>query len=92
MKDTFFKKEIEPIEKQIRAIYDPKTAFGNRKLKDLLDYVCERIEWYESTDVCDKCEGSGYTEHDCGCELCQAKDEECSKCYGAGRTEIIKTP
>lgn len=74
-------------EKEIKAIYDPKTAFGNAKLLGLLESVAARVDWYENTKECKECKGTGKADHDCSCELCTIEFEECPKCDGEGRIE-----
>ncbi len=40
---------------------------------------------HPSVKTCRACDGKKIMPHDCGCDLCEADEEECGECGGAGR-------
>jgi hypothetical protein len=40
------------------------------------------------TITCPECSGKGHKPHDCGCDLCEADEEECDTCENGKVTEI----
>lgn len=53
----------------------------------------EGLEFVELSSVprgkpCERCSGSGKTNHVCGCDECTTKQQDCFDCNGTGRQEI----
>lgn len=53
---------MKTIKRKIQEIYNPKNAFGNLKLIELLEIERDRIE---SGNVCNRCDGTGTVEQVC---------------------------
>lgn len=77
--------EISIYSKEIKNLYNSKTAFGNVKLIDLLEKIKE-VE--RSGEDCEGCDGTGTIEHDCDCPYCDHKEEDCPDCDGTGKQEL----
>src|SRR5438105_2124146 len=94
MKDVEQKieRELSYLRSKFRAIYDPRTAFGNDKLIAILreiDTVLDRREQIEGSDACWRCEGTGHLLHECDCDLCTERWIDCETCDGRG---YVKQP
>jgi len=66
----------------IKLRYNPKTAFGDPKLIELLNQAQDRHEYLERTKVCPDCGGEGEEE----CDHC-GRSGECRTCDGKGRID-----
>lgn len=51
--------QLESIGRRIRAAYNPKTAFGDKNLIELLDAESEEIERLKGKVECEECDGTG---------------------------------
>lgn len=62
---TNLESRIRNRERELKALYDPKKAFGNAELIRLMDGIEEDKKFLEEHDVCAECDGCGKVEVDC---------------------------
>lgn len=76
---SYLDKSLERRIAELKKVYNPKNAFGNADILNLVNDIAVDRDYMSRNKPCPQCEGTGYVE----CGEC-SQDKSCPDCHGEG--------